>query len=55
MGGAVHDGVSVLILCESGELNATSGDVGDRFAEHGSESTTADLKGFLAKAVETTP
>ena len=34
---------AVLILCEPDELELTSDDIGNRFAEHGYESTTADL------------
>jgi carboxymethylenebutenolidase len=34
---------AVLILCEEGELGPTAAEIGNRFAEHGYESTTAEL------------
>jgi len=61
-GHVVHDGRSfatadidlggvprgaVLIICEPAALSATSDEVGNRFAEHGYESTTADIAAVL--------
>jgi len=38
---------AALILCEQGELSSTADEIGNRFAEHGYESTTADLVTLL--------
>lgn len=43
---------AVLILCEAGDVERTSDDIGNRFAEHGYESTTADLSAVLAGTAE---
>jgi carboxymethylenebutenolidase len=40
---------AVLILCEPDELESTSDDIGNRFAEHGYESCTSDLAAVLGR------
>ena len=45
---------AVLILCEAGELESTADDIANRFAQHGYESTTADLDAALTAGDDAT-
>jgi len=40
---------AALILCDPDDLQSTSDDMGNRFAEHGYESTTADVSAVLGR------